>query len=61
MGAGGSAMAVVAADCVIMSENLLRVPATIRVCRRARNFIIFNCVFSVAVKVIAIVLAVLGK
>ncbi len=60
MGAGGSAMAVVAANCVIMSDNLLRVPSAIKICRHARAVIIANCVFSVIVKLTAIVLAVLG-
>jgi Cd2+/Zn2+-exporting ATPase len=61
MGAGGSAMAVVAADCVIMSDNLMRLPSVVNLCRHARKAIIFNCLFSIVVKIIAIILAVLGK
>jgi Zn2+/Cd2+-exporting ATPase len=60
MGAGGSAMAVVAADVVILSNNLLRLPSAIAICRKARRVIITNCVFAVALKMIAITLAILG-
>jgi len=35
--AGGSAMAVAAADVVIMSDNLLRLPSTISICKHAGN------------------------
>lgn len=33
MGANGSAMAVTAADVVLMTENLLMIPAAIKLCR----------------------------
>ena len=61
MGAGGSAMAVAAADVVIMSENLLRVPSTIYICKHASNVIWQNCVFAITVKLAAIILAIMGK
>jgi Cd2+/Zn2+-exporting ATPase len=60
MGAGGSAMAVAAAGVVILSDNLMLLPPTIRLAREARGVIIQNCVFAVAVKIAAIVLAILG-
>jgi len=60
MGAGGSAMAAQAADVVIMSENLLRLPSCVQLCRDARNVIIQNCVFSIVIKLAAIVMAILG-
>jgi hypothetical protein len=60
MGAGGSAMAVVAADVVFLSNNLLRLPSAVALCRSARATIIANCVFAITVKLIAIVLAILG-
>lgn len=60
MGAGGSAMAVVAADVVFLSNNLLRLPSVVSLCRNARATIIVNCVFAITVKLIAIVLAILG-
>lgn len=61
MGAGGSAMAVAAADVVIMSDNLLRVPSTISICRHASSVIWQNCAFSIAIKLVAIILAVMGE
>ncbi len=60
MGAGGTAMAAAAADIVMMSDNLLRVPATIQLCRQARSIIVQNCLVSIAIKIIAVVLAVTG-
>jgi Zn2+/Cd2+-exporting ATPase len=60
MGAGGSAMAVVAADVVILSNNLLRLSSAVSLCQSARFTIIVNCVFAITVKLVAIVLAILG-
>jgi P-type E1-E2 ATPase len=61
MGVGGSAMAAAAADVVMMSDNLLKLPATIQLCRQSRNVIIQNCAFSIGFKIIGVVLAVMGK
>ena len=61
MGAGGSAMAAQAADLVIMSDNLLRLTSSIQLCRFSRNLIIQNCVFAIGIKIIAVVLAIMGK
>jgi len=60
MGANGSAMAVTAAGVVLMNENLLMVPAAIKLCRYAKAAMIENCVFAICVKIAAIVLAILG-
>lgn len=60
MGDGGSAMAIDAGDVVVMSDNLLRIPSAIELCRRARDVILQNCVFAIAVKIIAVVLAIMG-
>ena len=60
MGAGGSAMAVTAADVVLMTENLLMIPAAVQMCQAARAAMIQNCTFALGIKVVAIVLAVLG-
>lgn len=57
MGAGGSAMAVSAADLVLLSNNLLRVPQAVTLCRLTRRVIFFNCAFSVGIKLIAVGLA----
>lgn len=61
MGAGGSAMAVQAADVVLMRNDLLLIPATIELCIDARNTVIANCLFAVSIKIVAIILALIGK
>lgn len=61
MGVGGSAMAAAAADIVMMSDNLLKLPATIQLCRQSRNLIIQNCSFSIGFKIIGVVFALMGK
>jgi Cd2+/Zn2+-exporting ATPase len=60
MGANGSAMAVSAADVVLMSNNLKKLPATLLLCQLSRYVIIFNISFSIGIKVIAVILAILG-
>lgn len=60
MGAGGAAMAVQAADVVLIDDNLLLLPLALRICRMAKSIILENCFFAIGVKVIAIVLATLG-
>jgi hypothetical protein len=60
MGAGGAAMAVAVADMVLMSENLLRIPAAIQQGRLTRAIILENVIFSIAAKLIAIILASIG-
>jgi hypothetical protein len=60
MGAGGAAMAVAVADMVLMSENLLRIPAAIQLGRLARYIILENVGFSIAMKLLAISLAFAG-
>lgn len=60
MGANGSAMTVDAADLVIMPDNLLRVPSSIKFCRFIQQIVIENCVFSIAVKIVAVILALIG-
>ena len=61
MGSGGCGMAVAAAGVVILSDNLLLVRPTLRIAILARQVLLQNCVFAVAVKVMAIVLAILGR
>ena len=52
MGAGGSAMASEAADIVIMSDNIRRLPDTLLLCKQGRTIIIQNCVLAIAIKLI---------
>lgn len=60
MGAGGSAMATEAADIVMMSDNIVRIPETLSICRMGRAIIIQNCTLAIAIKIAAVVVAVLG-
>lgn len=60
-GAGCSAMASVASHIVMTNDDLLKVVSTIILCRTLRRIIIWNISFSVLLKVIAIVLAIMGK
>ena len=58
---GGSAMAVTAADVVLLSENLLLIPGAVRLCQVARAAMLENCQFAIGIKIVAIVLALLGE
>ena len=60
MGSGGCGMAVAAAGVVILSDNLLLVRPTLQIAALAWQVILQNCVFAIAIKVVAIVLAVPG-
>ena len=60
MGSGGTAMAVSAADVVLMTDNLLLVPFALSLSRYATRTIIENGVFAIAVKIVAVILAIIG-
>jgi Cd2+/Zn2+-exporting ATPase len=60
MGAAGAAMAVNAADVVLMSDNLTKLPATISIAKSCNSIIIQNIALSVGIKLIAMALAMLG-
>ena len=60
MGANGSAMAVTAADVVLMTDNLLLIPYSISISQYACRTIFENGAFAVAVKIVAVVLAIMG-
>ena len=61
MGNGGSAMAVTAADVVLLSNSLARIPAALMLSRVSRAVMLFNCVFSIGLKAIAVALALAGE
>lgn len=61
MGAEGTAMAVAAADVVLMNDNLMLLPPALQLCQWAKRTILQNFAFAVAVKIAAIVLAIMGK
>ncbi|RMG84177.1 MAG: cadmium-translocating P-type ATPase [Chloroflexi bacterium] len=60
MGAAGSAQALETADVALMSDDLSKLPFTIRLARFARRLIKQNIVLSFGVKAMFIVLALLG-
>lgn len=60
MAQGGAALAVNNADIALMSDNLMRVPAVIALGRASKNIICQNIVFSVGVKLIAVIVALAG-
>jgi Zn2+/Cd2+-exporting ATPase len=61
MGAEGTAMAVAAADVVLMNDNLMLLPPALKLCKQAKQTIIENFTFAVVIKIAAIILAILGK
>jgi Cd2+/Zn2+-exporting ATPase len=61
MGAGGTAMAVASADVILMTDNLQLIPACIRLCSLTRSIIFQSCSFAIAIKIAAIVVALLGR
>ncbi len=60
MGAGGTAMAVAAADVVLLNDNLSLLPLAIQLCHLTKNTILQNCIFAISIKILAIILAILG-
>ena len=60
MGASGAAMAVNAADVVLMSNSLSKLPATILMSKKCSSIIVQNIILSVGIKLAAMVLAMLG-
>ena len=54
-------MASVASSVVLMSETLLKLPATVSLCREARSIIIQNMALAIFTKVVAATLAISGK
>lgn len=60
MGAAGSAMAVQAADVVLLNDNLLLLPPALRIAHLAKRTIVENCLVAITIKIVAIVLAISG-
>jgi Zn2+/Cd2+-exporting ATPase len=60
MGGAGTAQALETADVVLMANDLTQLPAVIRLGRRAVNIIRFNIWFSLTIKAIFLVAALLG-
>jgi Cd2+/Zn2+-exporting ATPase len=60
MGAAGTDTAIETADIALMKDDLSKVAETIRLGRRTLHMIQFNIAFSIAVKLVFVVLALLG-
>ena len=60
MGAAGSDAAIEAADVVIMDDNLLRIPAVIRIARKTVRISRQNIVLALTIKIIVLILSALG-
>ncbi len=57
MGKSGTDSAIEAADAVIMSDNLLKLPATVKIARKTLRIAKENIVFAISVKVLVMILA----
>jgi Cd2+/Zn2+-exporting ATPase len=60
MGVGGTAMAITAADVVLMNDNLALIPKSLAYAHYAKQVILENVIFAVVIKIVAIVLAIMG-
>ena len=61
MGAGGTALAVEAADVALMSNNLAKIPELVKLGRFVRRVVAENIALSVAVKLAIVITALAGK
>ena len=61
MGAGGTALAVEAADVALMGNNLAKIPELVELGRFCYRVVAENITFSVVVKVAIVIVALLGK
>ena len=61
MGAGGTALAVEAADVALMSNNLAKIPELVELGRYCRRVVTQNIFFAVVFKLVIIIAATLGK
>jgi len=60
LGDGGTAMASHAANVVILSDNLLKIPGTIKLCKLAKSIILQNVIFVLVIKLLAVIFALTG-
>ena len=61
MGALGSDAAIEAADIVLMDDDLLKLPAAVRIARKNLSIVRQNVVFALGVKLLVLVLSAMGK
>ena len=60
MGNKGTDSAIESADAVIISDNLAKIPETVRIARKTLNISKQNIVFAIGVKVLAMILVATG-
>jgi Cd2+/Zn2+-exporting ATPase len=60
MGGKGTDSAIESADAVIISDNLTKIPKTVRIARKTINIAKQNIVFAIGVKVLAMILVATG-
>ena len=60
MGGKGTDSAIESADAVIISDNLMKLPATVRIARKTLNISKQNIIFAIGVKVLAMALVATG-
>jgi Cd2+/Zn2+-exporting ATPase len=61
MGAAGTATAIETADVAIMDDNLLKIPAIIRLSKAVHNILIQNIAFILLVKTVFIIVTLMGQ
>src|SRR5690606_382841 len=61
MGKAGTGIAVETADVVLMTDDLRRIPETIRLSRRARNILLQNIGLALGIKLVFMILALTGN
>ena len=61
MGALGSDAAIEAADIVLMDDDLLKLPAAVRIARKTLSIVRQNVVFALGVKLLVLVLSAVGR
>ena len=60
MGALGSDAAIEAADIVLMDDDLLKLPAAVRIARKTLSIVRQNVVFALGVKLLVLILSAFG-
>jgi len=60
MGASGTDAAIEAADVVLMTDEVAKLPAAIKIARRTRGIVTQNIVFALGVKIVLLILGALG-
>jgi Cd2+/Zn2+-exporting ATPase len=61
MGALGSDAAIEAADIVLMDDDLLKLPAAVRIARKTLSIVRQNVVFALGVKLLVLILSAIGR